>query len=417
MSNRRTALTLILISMLFALGACQKQVAAPEYGRPLPPGASALRLLPDEAWPDVKPAFRTAPGDLSTALRGSFDWFNKGSTKQFFPAPGASISHDHAQASVLAFWKVASSSPSPREFEQNIREQFDCYISVGWDGNGVVLFTGYYSPVFVASKTRTGEFRYPLYTKPFDLISDPVTGNVLGRKTGNGIADFPTRSQIESSPDKAGLAGREVAWLKDKFEVYLIHVQGSAKLRLTDGSLMYVGYAGNNGHEYTSVGLELVKDDKLSMNRLSVPGIRNYFTSHPHEMDTYLNKNDRFVFFQQYTSTNWPAGSLGFPVTAFRSLATDKSVFPRGGIVMIETKLPTGTGSLQGFNQFMLDQDTGGAIRAAGRADIYMGEGTQAEVLAGQQYSEGRLYYFFLKSEHVAKWTQQLQSMASSRRR
>jgi membrane-bound lytic murein transglycosylase A len=129
-------------------------------------------------------------------------------------------------------------------------------------------------------------------------------------------------------------------------------------------------------------------------------------------LDKYVHRNPRFVFFQKYQPGVWPSGSLGFAVTDFRSLATDKSVYPRAGVVLVNTAIPSPSGGLQQFGQFMLDQDTGGAIRAPGRADIYMGAGRQAEAMAGRQYAEGRLYYFFLKPQHTTVWMQKIPTVA-----
>ena len=105
-----------------------------------------------------------------------------------------------------------------------------------------------------------------------------------------------------------------------------------------------------------------------------------------------MRQNERFVFFRETDAEGWPSGSLGFQVEPKRSLATDKSIFPRGGFVFVET-LVNG----EPVAQWMLDQDTGGAIRAPGRADLYLGAGNRATALAGEQAEEGQLYYFFLK--------------------
>ena len=115
--------------------------------------------------------------------------------------------------------------------------------------------------------------------------------------------------------------------------------------------------------------------------------------------------NESFVFFSGYDGANWPAGSLGVKVSPKASLATDKKIYPRGGIVLVSTRAVTLARGHEDFLRFMMDQDTGGAIRAPGRADIFMGIGRAAETLAGGQYAEGTLYYFFLKPEHVARFS------------
>ena len=113
---------------------------------------------------------------------------------------------------------------------------------------------------------------------------------------------------------------------------------------------------------------------------------------HQKRLFFHRNKKERFVFFRETSADGWPSGSLGFQVEAQRSLATDKSIFPRGGFVYVDTTM-----NRQPFAQWMLDQDTGGAIRAPGRADLYLGAGDRATAMAGEQAEEGQLYYFFLK--------------------
>jgi membrane-bound lytic murein transglycosylase A len=114
--------------------------------------------------------------------------------------------------------------------------------------------------------------------------------------------------------------------------------------------------------------------------------------------------NESYVFFTEYDGANWPAGSLGVQVTPQTSLATDKKIYPRGGVVLVYTTLASTTHGHPEFLRFMLDQDTGGAIRAPGRADIYMGVGPAAETLAGGQYAEGALYYYILRPEFVSQY-------------
>jgi membrane-bound lytic murein transglycosylase A len=132
---------------------------------------------------------------------------------------------------------------------------------------------------------------------------------------------------------------------------------------------------------------------------MSLGAMIDYFSRHPDEVDKYVRRNPRFVFFRQ-TEESTPHGSLNEPVLPWRTIATDKSVFPRACLAYLVTTLPQmGRDGIanQPYSGFALDQDTGGAIRAAGRCDIYMGEGDQAGHLAGQTYQEGRLYYLFLK--------------------
>ncbi len=380
----------LLAAILLATPGCKRAtVEPPDYSRPLPPGMSALRLVTDPArMPDLSAAARqmTDPG-FQQALAGSLEWYDIPSTQDFFPVAG--ISHVHAHTSAYAMQQIAQAGGVLNQLQSD----FDVYESVGYDGSGIVFYTGYYSPVFKASRTRSPGFNYPLYQRPADLSSDPRTGEVIG--------SYPSRSQIE---DAGMLAGTELVYLPSRLDAYIVQVNGSAKLEMTDGSVMYVGFAATNGHEYTSIGRELVKDGKISADRLSLPTLRAYFQSNPGELDGYIRRNDRFVFFREYSGDTWPAGSLGFKVTPRRSLATDKAIFPRGCVVLVTTdRGPSGGWALPSA-QLMLDQDTGGAIRAPGRGDIYFGIGPSAESNAGRQAAEGRMYYLLLKRDRVQAW-------------
>jgi len=389
--------------LCLSLAAC----GGPEYARELPPGTFSLRKIEDpEKQPDLQPlANQLDDPAWRQALVRSVQWFANPSTRTHFPV-GDTISHGHAWASVYALQQIARNANSSEEARRRIASEFDIWQSIGWDGQGTVLYTGYYSPVFEASREKTDRFQHPLYKRPDDLVTKPRTGEVVGRKTESGVEPYPTRRQIK---ERNLLEGLELVYLPSRFDAYLVEINGSAKLEMRDGSIMHVGYDGNNGHDYTSVGELLVQDGKLDENVVTLPKIVQYFENHPEDLDHYISKNDRFVFFKEYSGQNWPTGSLGFEVTPMRTLATDKSIFPRACPVFVQTTIPNRTGSgEETFNQLMLDQDTGGAIRAAGRADIYVGVGKSARSLAGHIASEGQMYYLLLKRDRAEVWFDRL---------
>jgi membrane-bound lytic murein transglycosylase A len=360
---------------------------------------AALELL-GSGVPEVARALEGDRASLLAALEQSLTWFEKPSSRDYFPAVG--VTHERAWASVYAFRELMLHATDAIELARWIHDEFEIYASGGGDGRGTVVFTGYYSPAFAGSLSRSEEYRYPLYRRPSDLVSDSETGETMGRRVGGRIVPYPTRAEIERS---GMLSGGELVWLRDRFEAYLVHVQGSAAITLLDGSVFRVGYDGNNGHDYVSAARALVDDGKLAEDELSLEEVRAHFDAHPEDLDPYLRRNPRFVFFRRDDGEDWPAGSLGVKVTPLRTLATDKEVFPAGGVVLVVTYTSDASGRMHRFEQIMLDQDTGGAIRTAGRADIYYGVGPGAEALAGNQYAEGRLYYLFLKPERVAEWS------------
>jgi len=297
---------------------------------------------------------------------------------------------DRVQRSLRRFRQLLVQAKSPVELQAAVKREFALYQSVGKDGQGTVGFTGYFEPTYAASRVPTAEFRYPLYRLPprFNQWAHP----------------HPARIQLEGvdglQAAKGPLRGLELVWLRDRLQAFLVQVQGSAQLQLTDGSTMTVGFAGKTDQPYSGVGKELVKEGKFRLEELSLPVMVEYFRQHPADMNRYLPRNRSFVFFRE-TNGAAATGSLGVPVTAKRSIATDKSLMPPGALALIHTQIPVqkASGQLEQrlVSRFVLDQDTGGAIRGPGRVDVFMGTGPQAGEQAGRLVSTGQLYYLLLK--------------------
>lgn len=355
---------------------------------PLPPG---------EAWPDFSIGWQMREELIGAASR-SLVYLSKPSSKTFFPyGEGDEITHDLMVASLTRFQQVLETSATSEEFLQHLNQEFEVWVARGRSNTGDVFFTGYGTPILDGSMTRTGPYQYPLYAKPDDLEKDPKTGEILGRRQADGtFTRYWSAAEMQSN---GVLVGKELVWLTNPFDAYTAQVQGSAVIRLADGTRFEVGYAGKNGHEYRSIGLILVEEGKIPKSRLSLQALRDYFAQNPAEAERVLPMNPSFVFFQE--SSGGPYGCLGQPVTALHSIATDKDVFPRAALAYVEARLPDfGTnGQLvqRPHRFFALDQDRGGAIRSAGRCDVYMGLGDDAMARAGQVASRGRMFYLFLK--------------------
>jgi len=370
------------------------QVAKKDYYAPLPEGEHALRKITDPSQlPPLSEGLAYRQG-LKESVARSLHYLAKPSSKGFFPISG--IEHQQVLASLQVFAELLDQDLSDLELAAELRRRFDVYTSVGCDGQGTVLFTGYYTPIFEASRTRTAEFQHPLHRPPEGHVKDPISGKTLGLRQPDGSvqADYPTREELLQGDL---LEGRELVYLRDAFEAYVIGVQGSAILRLRDGSFLEVGYAGNNGHEYASLGNALVEAGKMSKEELNLRNMIAYFQAHPEEFAPLAAHNQRYVFFQE--GAGGPFGCLNEKVEAMRTIATDKAIFPRGALCFLEAGLPLEVGKdAHGvYRGFALDQDAGGAIRAPGRCDVYMGVGEEAGELAGHTWAEGRLYYLILK--------------------
>jgi membrane-bound lytic murein transglycosylase A len=298
--------------------------------------------------------------------------------------------------SLERFREVLRDSPSSEEFLATLRDEFEVWVARGRSNTGDVLFTGYGTPIYRGSLTRTGAYQYPLYGMPDDLVKGDG-GEILGRKTASGdLVPYYTHRELL---DNGHLEGKELVWLSDPFDAYTAQVQGSAMIDLPDGTRLEVGYAGKNGHDYVSIGQALIDEGTIKKSELSLARLRRHFRENPSELDRVLPMNPSFVFFQE--TPGGPYGCLGQPVTEMRSVATDKDVFPRAGLMFIEVRLPDfdpAGGLVQRPERFFaFDQDRGGAIRSAGRCDIWMGLGDDAMERAGHVLSRGRMYYLFLK--------------------
>ena len=304
--------------------------------------------------------------------------------------PLAEITRDRVYRSLQRLRQLVVISPTDQAFQAALQREFVLYESIGADGLGTVAYTGYFEPHYRASPVPTAEYRYPLYRRPPTLESWPQP--------------HPTRLELEGADGLAAsqgpLAGLELVWLANRLEAFLVQVQGSAKLQLTDGRVMAVGYAGRTEYPYTSIGRALVNDGKIAADDLSLPNLLAYFEAHPDALDRYLPQNERFIFFREGDGGP-PTGSLSVPVTAGYSIATDKTLMPPGAIAVIQVDLPhqnaQGTWEPQPTTRLVLDQDTGGAILGPGRVDLYVGSGPEAGELAGRINTPGRLFYLLLK--------------------
>ncbi len=300
------------------------------------------------------------------------------------------FTRDRVRRSLRQFYTLLLTSDSPAEFNVGLQRDFVLYQSVGNDGEGAVHFTGYFEPTYSASRTPTAGYRYPLYQRPPDLDEWELP--------------HPTRAELEGKDGLQGmhgpLNGLELVWLRDRLEAFLVQVQGSARLRLTDGSFMSVGYAGRTEYDYVSIGRELITDGQVPEEGMTLERLLTYFEENPEALDEYLPRNDRFVFFRE-TEGGPPTGTFSVPVTAGRSIATDKELMPPGAIALITLDWPAPTAhdnwQPTPISRYVLNQDTGGAIKGPGRVDIYVGSGDAAGDQAGQINTDGSLFFLLLK--------------------
>jgi membrane-bound lytic murein transglycosylase A len=316
---------------------------------------------------------------------------------------------NHMIRSLEFFLEYIRQKPTTRELEKFIQTHFLVYRSIGRDQLGEVLFTGYYEPHLKGSLRQSAEFHYPIYARPQDLItvdlslfSEKYKGEKInGRFYQQTVVPYYDRSEIDykgAIVDKADV----LAWVKDPIDIFFLQIQGSGKVYLDNGEVINVHYHTTNGRPYRSIGTLLIKENKIPAQEMSMQKIRSYLNEHPHEMESVFNYNPSYVFFK--IEAEGPLGNINVKLTPGRSIALDRQIFPPAALAFIETQKPllNGTGSIDNWTdctRFALNQDTGGAIKGAGRADIFWGNGIYAEMAAGHLKHPGKMYFLVLKPE------------------
>lgn len=269
-------------------------------------------------------------------------------------------------------WKaicaLAKSRPMDQAASQSFFEMF--FRPVLIEDGEPMLFTGYFEPELSGSRTRTGRFRFPVYSLPRD----------------NGLRRL-SRRQIEETGALRG-RGLEICWVDDSVELFFLQIQGSGRIRLTNGDVLRVGYGGANGHEYRSVGQELIRRGVYNRHQVSAGVIANWVRRNPTAGAELLRHNGSFVYFRELRHVpphKGPLGAMNRSVTTMRTLAVDRRYTPLGAPVWIEKD---GNDPLR---QLMIAQDTGSAIKGAQRADIFYGSGDLAGRAAGRVRDPGRM--------------------------
>jgi membrane-bound lytic murein transglycosylase A len=296
------------------------------------------------------------------------------------------------------------------EFFRYVRENFVFYSSTAPQ----VVFTGYYEPLLRGSRCRSPQYPYPLYGRPADLLTvdlqqfyfykqhPDLPMQIKGRADAdNRVVPYFNREEIDF---KRALSGRglEIVWIDDLVDIFFLHIQGSGIVEFEDGSRIFVGYADQNGHPFRSVGRFLLDRQLIDRGQLSMQGMKAFLKGHPEAIPDALNSNPSYVFFQ--VSEQSATGTFGTRLTPWRSIASDQRLFPLGALAWIECEKPLfdpekRINGWEKFGRFVLNQDTGGAIRGADRADLFTGHGERSELVAGNMKQKGALYFLLKKAE------------------
>ena len=254
------------------------------------------------------------------------------------------------------------------------------------------LLTGYYEPELAGSRARRPPYLHPLYLAPDDrMIVDlgEFRRDLAGRKITGMIRRGRFRPYWDRAEIEGGaLKGRrlELVWVADPVALFFLQIQGSGRVRLPDGKVVRVGYAAQNGHDYTAIGRVLVDRGELAKEEVSLQTIRAWLRAHPDGAEELMNQNRSYVFFRALPG-DAPLGAEGVELAAGRSIAIDDAWLPYGLPVWIDSTTPAvpELGRAEGpLRRLVVAQDTGGAITGPVRADLFLGPGEEAEQIAGR---------------------------------
>ena len=269
---------------------------------------------------------------------------------------------------------------------------FTSYFETVQIGDGAAFATGYFEPQIRGSRVKSSHYQVPVYRRPANLIDVDLglfseelkDKRIRGKVEGTKLVLFEDRAAI----DDGALAGQglEIAWAQDYIEFFFLQIQGSGRLALPDGSVMRIGYAGQNGHDYTGIGRVMRERGLLADGKTNMQGIVEWLRANPAEGMRIMRENKSYVFFTELTGPG-PLGAMGHPVVAQTSVAADRMFVPLGAPVFLDMEHDVADG-------LWVAQDTGGAIKGPNRFDTFWGAGDEAAWIAGGMSSRGQALIF-----------------------
>ena len=288
--------------------------------------------------------------------------------------------------------KKAKQASDSKTFIQN---QFLPYEINNENGEDSGLLTGYYEPELNGSLIKTKKFKYPIYSTPSDLIIVDLGSiypklkdyRLRGKVVGNRLVPYDTRKESHSRDVPAEI----ICYTDSKIDLFFLEIQGSGRVKLRDGKSIFIGYDNQNGHRYRAIGRYLVEIGALRQEDVSLQTIRAWLDENPSRVDEVLNYNKSVVYFKQ--RKNPASGALGLCLTPKRSIAVDTRFIPLGSMLYLNADI-----NEKKVNKIVLAQDTGGAIKGAIRADMFLGYGDKARSTAGELKSALRLWILLPKS-------------------
>lgn len=387
--------------LLFGVQACTPKAVLP------PPKATTASLTRLQAHDYPAIGDDMAYDGLAHALGQSIQYYQRVPSEKEYPFGDERFTAAHMLRSCQKLLELIRQTPDPKQLNAAIYRDFFIYKAAGRKASRKVLYTGYFEPILNGSLEKSDRYRYPVYGRPPDLVTanlsafftEMKTKRLVGRVEKGQLVPYPDRHQIDRLKKLDGRAP-VVAWVEDPIALFFLHIQGSGRVMLAEGGSIPVLYNGTNGRAYRSIGKLLIEENHIPREQMSMQAIRAYLKRHPEEIERIFDHNPSYVFFR--TGEGEPLGSIGVPVTAGRSIATDRRIFPPGAPAFMVTQIPLvdGSGRIDKWvacRRLVVNQDTGGAIKGPGRADLFWGRGPYAEAAAGHMRHDGDLYFLALR--------------------
>jgi len=369
--------------VLFLVAACTSGPPPPPHLTLTPEGFGALRGWTEDRLSDALFAFLMSCGQLAKLRDGA----------AVGPPALKSTAADWRGPCADAGQVVRNDEAARRFFEAEFRP----YLA-GNNGSSEGLFTGYYEPELRGARQRGGRYLTPILKRPPDLVTVDLGRfrpawrgeRIAGRVVHGTLEPYASRTEIEHGAlDAMHLA---ILWVDDPVDAFFLQVQGSGRVRLPDGSIVRLGYDGQNGQPYIALGKVLVDRGALARDAVSLQSIRAWIVNHPTAGAALMDQNPSYVFFREMTGDG-PIGSEGIPLTPGRSLAVDDRFIPLGAPIFLDASDRGGQ-----VRRLLVAQDTGGAITGPVRGDLFWGFGSEAEARAGTMRALGRYYLLLPKS-------------------
>lgn len=411
----------LLLSLLVLVAGCahkqiisKQPVSASEQKQTLADKSATQALI--KVNPESIPLLddRDTKKSLLKALELNTRYFESLNSSNVYDFADRQVTVQELKDSNNEFKRILENSTDVDEFNDMVKERFDVYMMSGKNNEGDVVFSSYYEPTTEASLKKDDVYKYPMYARPDDLVTVNLEDfnskfkgeKISGRVKGGNFVPYYSREDIDFNGILNG-KGLELAWFKNLPDLMDIHIQGSGRLTLPNGREIKALFAATNGLKFKGWLTAMIEQGLIPKDKISHEAGKEYLEKYPEKTREVMSANARYTFFKLRNITDpeeGPIGTYGLPLTGWRSVAADISLYPLGAIALLQSDMPdvTDEGQYLGMkkdSRFVFIQDTGGAIKGTERIDFFAGHGKKARTFAFKVWNKGKLYILLLKKE------------------